>query len=100
MKFKDYNDKSDIYKFREKHIKKGFELVNITDMCEFKLGESGWCNGFNEPDDKIYHIQVWYRDEQIGVFHYRQSYILDEDKYVIYTDIVDNDFIIFRKVKV
>jgi len=91
---------SDIYNYREKLLKKGIELINITELCEFKLGNSGYCNSFHEPDENIYHIQIWYRDEQVGVLHYKQGYVINEDKYVIYTDIVDNDFIIFRKVKV
>lgn len=95
--------KSDIQKFRESYVKKGFELVDITHLCELKMGISGWCNDFNEPDDKIYHIQIHYRNEPIANVSDGIE-ILDEDRYcVFFTEKWpgDNiaDFILFRKVK-
>ena len=95
---------SPIALFRKKWLKKGFELVDITQLCEFKLGNSGWCNEFNEPDENIYHVQVWYRHEPIGNINGINMYPIDDEKYVIFIsdpDIpFDCDFIIFRKVKV
>ena len=80
--------------------KKGFDLVDITPHCEFKRGLSGWCNGFNEPNQEIYHVQVWYRDENIAVIHLNgNSYVIDDDLYVLFIDSREGDFIIYRKVK-
>ena len=94
-------EKSDICKFRKKFLKKGIELIDITPHCKFKLGNSGWCNNFNDPDDAIYHIQVLYRDEQIAVFGFDGCYVIDDDKFVIFKsdDILNTDFIIFYKAK-
>lgn len=86
-----------ITKYRESWIKKGYDLVDVTQLCEFKLGISGWCSDFNEPDEQCYHIQVWYRDENIGVFYPSTEQNNWEDKYVVFID--DEDFIIFRKIK-
>ena len=95
---------SAIAKYRKDFLKKGIELVDITQLCTFKLGRSGCCNDFNEPNEEIYHIQVHYRDEQIATFNGNNCYPIDEDKYCVFiTDIEllwDNDFIIFMKVKV
>ena len=94
---------SSIRKFREKWLKKGFELVDITQLCTFKLGNSGWCNDFNEPDENIYHIQCWYRDDIVANFSGLTSYVIDDDKYLLRHENEDDytgaDFIIFRKVK-
>lgn len=81
--------------FRKEWLKKGYELIDITRLCTFKLGYSGWCNDFNEPDEEIYHIQVFYRDENIGVLHQSKEQPNWDDKYVVFVD--DDDFIIFRK---
>jgi len=95
------NKKSDVAKFREKWLKKGFELVNITTLCEVILGNSGWCNDFNEPDETCHHIQIRYREEVIANVHANSIYPIDDNYYVVFSvpDINGDDFIIFRKVK-
>lgn len=94
---------SHVKTFRDEWLKEGFDLINITSLCTFKLGESGWCNGFNEPDETCHHIQCWYRDEQIATFTPGKSYVLDDERYILYVDpdedITGQDFIMFRKVK-
>ena len=95
--------KMKVGKFREKWKKKGYELINITPLCKLELGNSGWCNDFNEPDEECYHIKIWYRDELIANVTHDKMYALD-DKYLVYpldgfVDITGHDFIIFRKVK-
>jgi len=91
---------SDIDDFRKKWLKKGFELIDITQLCEFKLGHSGWCNEMNQPDDKIYHIQVHYRDEQIATFTGDGCHAIDDKKYVIFVtnedDVTGADFTILK----
>ena len=104
-KFNISNKPSEIAKFRAKHLKDGFELVDITQLCEFKLGNSGWCNDINEPEENIYHIQVYYRGEEIVVVGIK-GYVIDEDRYALFVteDSAiadwDKDFIIFRKIPV
>ena len=85
--------------FRKLWIKKGYDLVDVTKLCEFNLGCSGWCNDFNEPDENIYHIQVMYRDICIGTFHPSTKQPNWNEKYVVFI-FEDEDFIIFRKVKI
>ena len=93
---------SNISKYRKKVLKQGYELVDITQLCEFKLGNSGWCNGFNESKENIYHVQIWYRDECIGNMDGRNIYPIDEERFCVFVDedSHDNDFIVFRKVPV
>jgi len=109
MGVKSYNDDSEIKKYREFWRKKGYELVNITTLCEIKLGHSGSGTGFNEPDDTIHHIQIHYRDENIcAIFphikglRYRknegESFVVDENKHLLYVD-DEGDFIVFMKCK-
>jgi hypothetical protein len=96
---------SNIKKFRDEWIKKGFELVDITQLCEFKLGRSGSINEFNEPNEECYHIQVHYRDECIANFDGTNFYPIDDDKHIIYVEkcltckTPDDDFVVFRKVR-
>lgn len=97
-KFSFSNEESDIFKFRKKLIKKGYELVDITQLCEFKLGRSGSANNFNEPNEEIYHIQAWYREKQVAVFQGNSCYEIDDDKYVVWTSA--ENFIIFKKAKI
>ena len=103
---KNYKNKpSEVKKFRDKWLKKGYELINITTLLEPKMGCGGWCNDFNEPDETIHHIQLWYRDEVIANVNGKCIYPIDDDKYVVFTSeeyIVNEevDFIIFRKVKI
>ena len=98
------NEPSPVQLFRRKMHKKGFELINITTLCELKLGTSGWCNTFNEPDESIHHIQIWYRDEIVANMSGLTYAVIDEDRYIIFHDNEDDftgaDFIIFRKVKI
>jgi hypothetical protein len=97
------NEKSDIMIFREKYLKKNIELINITSLCQPKLGDSGWCNDINEPDETIHHIQLWYRDDIVANIGPDGIDIIDEDKYCLFItnkdDITGSDFIIFRKCK-
>jgi hypothetical protein len=95
---------SEVKKFRDKWNKKGYELINITTLLEPKMGGSGWCNNFNEPDETIHHIQLRYRNEIVANVNGNCIYPIDDDKYVVFvTDeyIVneERDFILFRKVK-
>ena len=104
-KFKSYENKpSKIKQFRDRYLKKGIELVNIMPLITLKLGKSGWCNSFNEPDEEIYHIQIWYREEEVGVIGPDKGYVIDDDKYALFVtekDIVTgSDFIMFMKVKI
>lgn len=97
-------EKSKVKILRDKWLKKGYELINITSLCEPKLGISGWVAGINEPEEEAYHIQLRYRDETIANISDGIE-IIDEDKYVVFTNDkwkYDNisDFIIFRKVKI
>jgi hypothetical protein len=94
---------SEVKIFRDRWLKKGCELINITSLCEAKLGCSGSCNSFNEPDESIHHIQLWYRDEVVANA-VEGIEIIDEDKYCIFltepwTKNENPNFIIFRKVK-
>ncbi len=96
---------SKIDKFRKKYLNKGFELIDITQLCEFKLGRSGSCNGINEPNDEIYHIQIHYRAEPIANVGEDGMEVIDDDKFVIFgTDKWKrdkiNDFIVFYKSKI
>lgn len=93
---------SEVFVFREKMAKQGFDLVNITTLCELKLGTSGWANGFNEPDESIHHVQIWYREEQVATISSNRLYVLDDDSFACLAvnddDPLGNDFIIYRKV--
>jgi|WetSurMetagenome_2_1015567.scaffolds.fasta_scaffold595521_2 hypothetical protein len=93
-----------IASFRKEWLEKGYDLIDITQLVELKLGRSGCCNNFNEPNEEIYHIQVHYRDECIANFKANSCYPIDDDKYVIFTAGCsredDDDFIIFRKCPV
>ena len=93
--------KSLVKQERDKWLKKGIELVNITTLCETKMGGSGWCNDFNEPEETCHHIQIWYRDEVIANVHADGIEIIDEDRFLLFIseDCMGDDFIIFRKVK-
>jgi hypothetical protein len=82
---------------RAEWLKKGYDLVDITGLCEAKIGESGWCNDLNEPDESCYHVKINYRREQIASFDGKDFYVIDEDKYLLFIDL--EDFVIFRKVK-
>jgi hypothetical protein len=103
MKQKKTWNKNDIAQFRAYWFSKGYDLVNITYLCDLKLGNSGWCNDLNEPNEDCYHVQIWYRDEQIGVLGSSRLYTINEDKFIPFeTDdyfVSGRDFIIFRKVK-
>ena len=91
---------SRISKFRKKWEKKGYHLVDVTKLLTFKLGYSGWCNDWNEPDENIYHVKIYYRDEDIGSLPDLAN--LDERFEAFFTnedDITGKDFIIFMKVK-
>jgi len=83
--------------FRKKWLKKGYELVNITTLCEVMLGNSGWCNDWNEPDETIHHVQIRYRKEIVANLQECGITIIDDDKYIYWSD--GEDFCIFLKVK-
>ena len=97
--FKKQED-SDSMKLRKKWLRKGYELIDITIHCEFKLGISGNCNDYHEPDEQIYHVRCMYRDKIIANFNGTKVEIIDEDKYLFYYDTLTEDFIIFRKVRI
>ena len=84
-----------INQFRKLWLEKGFELIDITQLCKFKLGFSGWANDINSPDEQIYHLRVYYRDEQIGTFLPSKKQYLFEEGYVCFVE--DEDFIIFKE---
>lgn len=92
---------SEVFKFRQKWLKKGIELINITTLCEPHLGYSGTCNDFNEPDESLHHIQLRYRGECVANICGDGIQIIDDDLYCVFIeeDLLGNDFIIFRKVK-
>ena len=97
---KKYDD-TNITKFRKHWLKKGYELIDVTQLIDLKLGISGWCNDFNEPDEQIYHIKVIYRGEEICSFPDPNTNC--DENYIVFTtnekDISGADFIIFRKLK-
>ena len=88
--------------FRNRWKKRGFVLIDITSLCEFKLGQSGWCNEINEPEENIYHIQIHYRGEVIANVGEDGMEAIDENIVIFGTEKWKadniNDFIIFRKV--
>ena len=93
---------SNIKLFRDKWLKRGYDLIDITGLCELKMGRSGSANNLNEPNEEIYHIQVHYRDECIANNDGIDFYPLDDKKYVIYIEKSsakhDSNFIIFRRI--
>lgn len=92
------NPEMPISKFRKNWIKKGYDLVDITQLCEFKLGISGWCNDFNEPDEQIYHIKIIYRGECIGTFEPSSKQDNMFERFEMF--ITYESFTIFMKVKI
>lgn len=95
---------SEVKRFRDKWLKKGYELIDMMPHVEVKLGHSGWCNDINEPNENIYHFQVWYRYDIIANVTGKDIIIIDEDKYVIFItnekDFSGADFVIYRKCKI
>ena len=100
MKYKFDNKPSESFKFRKKWLKKGYELVDITYLCDVKIQNHGWCNNFNEPDENIYHIQIRYRKECIANVKFDKMYVIDDNMYCIHTepDYTGDGFIVYRKV--
>ena len=99
------NEKSKVGKFREKWLKKGYELIDITSICEPKIGGGGWCNDFNEPEENIYHLVINYRNEAVVIVGEDGMTVMDEETHCIFGTErwkcdANNDFIIFRKVKI
>jgi hypothetical protein len=93
--FKLFEKKSESYAFRQKYQKKNIELVDITGMCTAEINSHGWCNSFNEPDENIYHIKIYYRKEivaQVG----KELEVVDDSRFVVFQDC--DGFIIFLKV--
>ena len=99
MKYKISNEKSKVRKLREHYKKKGIELINITKLCDYNLGESGWCNDINEVDETIHHIQVSYRGEPVRSIPSSPGDTGNGFVYYVEEDLVADDFIIFMKVK-
>lgn len=92
------NKTSESQILRNKWLKKGIELINITSLCDLRLGCSGSCNNFNEPDETIHHGQLQYRKETIANLTANGVELIAEDKHLLYNN-EEGDFIIFRKVK-
>lgn len=88
---------SDSGKFRTKWKRKGFMLVNITPLCETRLGNSGWCNDWNEPDETIHHVQILYRKQIVANLQTDGIHVIDDDRFVSWDN--GEDFIIYMKVK-
>ena len=100
---------SPVANFREKWKKKGIELIDITKLCKIEINCHGSCNDINEPEESIYHIKIFYRDEII--VQIKEGWeVMDDDLHVVYFDKCDwesckkhgqddEGFIIFRKVK-
>ncbi len=86
--------------FRKGYKKKGKELIDITKLCETKIDCHGSCNGFNEPEENIYHIKILYRDGVIASCGAHGIFTIYEDKYAIFNGEYQDepDFIIFRVV--
>jgi len=100
-KLKINNDSSTQQLLRNKYLKKGIELIDITLLTELKQGNHGWCSGFNEEDQNIYHIQIWYRGEVVATAGAGGMEIIDDKNYLLYKDdYYKSDYIIFRKVKI
>ena len=100
MKYK-IKDPSPVGKFRKSWEKKGYELINISRLCEVSMGESGSFNDFDEPDETCHFVRVMYRNENIGNLTPAGLIIIDDEKYCAFVDeVYDGDFAIFRKVKV
>ena len=91
------NSPSRVGNLRAEWLKKGVELIDIMGLCEAKIGNSGWCNNFNEPDENCYHVKINYRGDCIASFDGDNFYVIDDDLYLLFID--DEDFMIFRKVK-
>ncbi len=91
------NKPSAVGKLRTEWLKKGIELIDIMGLCEAKIGSSGWCNNFNEPDENCYHVKINYRGDCIASFDGDNFYVIDDKQYLLFVD--DEDFMIFRKVK-
>lgn len=96
------NKKSQARIFRDVWLADGIELVDITKLCEIKINCHGQCNGLNEPEERIYHIKIIYRDEIIAQSGGDKIEVIDNDKYCVWveSDLYDNGFIIFRKIKI
>ena len=90
-------DPSEVALLRKEYLRIGYELLDITHLCQLKLGDSGWCNDFNEPEERIYHIKLMYRDEVIANFGAKGAEVIDENVHLIF-DSGEGDFIVFRKV--
>ena len=98
--YKISNKKSGVRKLREYYKKKGVELINITHLCEIRIGESGWCNDFNEPDETIHHIKLMYREEFVTTFPNPEKNT--SEGFIVYQEedkVTGNDFIVYMKVK-
>ncbi len=87
--------------FREHWLKKGYDLVDITGLCEARIGNSGWCNDINEPEENIYHVQILYRGETIANLTSAGLEVIDDESYVVFTDDKrEGDFILFRLIPI
>jgi len=96
------NKKSQTALFRETWLQEGIELVDITPLCEIQINCHGECNSINEPEERIYHIKILYRDEIIACCGGNKISVIDDDKYCVWVenDLYDDGVIIFRKVKI
>ena len=98
MKSKSMKNKpSKVNIYRKRYEEEGYDLVDITGLCKSQIGNSGWCNDFNEPDENIYHLRIVYRDEIIANVGGDGIELIDDEKYTIF-EAGENDFTVFRLV--
>jgi hypothetical protein len=77
-------------------MRKGIELIDITQLCRAEIDSHGWCENIGEPRESIYHIKILYRDEIVAQVHEDAKFdVIDDDRYVLF---FDDGFIVFRKV--
>ena len=98
------DEPSDLRLFQEYWHKRGYDLVNVTNLLEPILGTSGWCGNLEDYDETIHHIQLLYKGECVISMGPNKCNVIDDNKYVVFEtnkgDIMGSDFIVFRKVKI
>lgn len=103
--FRTEEDKpSELRLLKEKCYKKGYELINITSLLKPELGTSGWTGNFEDYQETIHHIKLYYQGELVATVGPEKGYVIDDKKYLLFItnrgDMCGADFIIFRKVPI